>query len=222
MAVTNGLGSAISLIEQPLASGITTINLAHDTDGYSAALRMMWYTLKITKTTEISRFVTSEQQAAVLKHVLLFLQLATDNVSVTGSNSLWDHYDPDLEAEILGLLTECSELSVLWLEHNAMIIAAQLLEEAHGSTTSSYYNARAYPSAATFLHELHKQTALDGEAEKLRTMRKSQEIFANAAYLESASDRKALSRLCNELISDLTGYDFHGNTKDGALRTTFM
>ena len=215
LAITNSLGSIINLIEQPVASEHLEHKLIYDADGYSVALRMVWYTLKLTKATEIFRFATSKQKNTLLKHVLLFFNLASDNVSVPGSRSLWNQSDPDLGSEILTMLNECSELYTLWLEQSGMIMANQLLEQSRGLSVTSYYSARAYGIVAMHLEEQNGQTTKSSEAEKLKRFRKSQEIFADTAFLEFASDRKALLRLCNELISDLTGRDFQGNLAEG-------
>ena len=228
LAITNSLGGAIHLIKRPPETESTKSNMARDVDGYSPALRMMWYTAKLIRETDIIGYVTSEQQTALWKHISLFLQLASDNISVEGSNDLWNRYDSDLEAEILDLITECQALLASWLQgypqersNSSVIAKSQLLEESRASSVASYYSARAYCAMSIDLQELHGHVALEGEAEQLRKIRKSPCVFMSAACLSSASDPKALLRLCNELISDLTGYGFPGNSEEGAYSNSF-
>ncbi len=225
LAVTNALGGAISLVEQPSTSKGTKIHMARDIDGYSPALRTAWFTIKLFKATNILSFVTEEQQAVQWKHISVFLQLAGDNVSVPGSNDLWNRYEPDLEAEILDLITEGQGLLASWLHLKSQgtatlsaIVQKQLLEDSHGSSAASYYSARAYSVISADHKEFHGHTALNGEVERLRSMRKSQEVFPAAAFLASASDLKALLRLCNELISDLTSRELYEKTEQGTYR----
>lgn len=225
LAITNSLGGAIDLIERSPASEGTKGNMARDMDGYSPALRIVWYTTKLITATDIISFVTNEQQIHLWKHMSLFLQLAGDNVSVPGSNDLWNRYDLDMEAEILELIVEGQGLLALWLHDKSQEKASlsanaqgQLLEESKGSSPASYYSARAYSAISLDLQELQGHTARNGEAERLKSMRKSQEVFVAAAILSSASDPKALLRLCNELISDLTGSNFSENADGGTYR----
>ena len=222
LSITNSLGGAINLIERPSAAESTQSNIERDADGYSSALRMVWYTTKLIKETSILGFLTHDQQAVLWKYMFLFLQLADDNISVLGSNYLWDHYDRDLEVEILDMVTEGQALLASWLQHTSqeqasviMTARSQLFTESRGSSAASYYSARAYAAISADLQELHGYRSSDGEAEQLKTMRKSQDVLAAAAYLTSASDPKALLRLCNELISDLTGNSFNGKDKEG-------
>lgn len=228
LAITNSLGGAVNLTKQPPATENTKSNMARDVDGYSPALRMMWYATKLIKETDITDYVTSKQRVFLWKHMSVFLQLAGDNVSVQGSNDLWDRYDPDLEAEILDLITEGQALLASWLQQNSqdrsslsVTVKREILEESRGSLVASYYSARAYAVISTDLQELHGNAALEGEAEQLRKLRKSPDVFMAAAYLSSASDPKALLRLCNEFISDLTGYGFQGNSEEGAYSNPF-
>lgn len=222
LAITNFLGGAINLIEQSPASEDTKGNMERDMDGYSPALRIIWYITKLIKATDIFGFVTEKQQAMLWKHMSLFLQLAGDNISVPGSNDLWNRYDSDMEAEILELTTEVQSLLALWLQDKSQeksslsaITQSQLSEESQGLSPASYYSARAYSAISSDLQELRGHTARDGEAERLRSIRKSEEVFLAAALLSSASDSKALLRLCNELISDLTGSNSYENADEG-------
>ena len=228
LSITNSLGGAISLIERPSTTESIQSGITRDVDGYSPPLRMVWYTMRLIKETNIFDFLTHEQQAVLWKHISLFLQLAGDNICVPGSNGLWNHYDRDLEVETLDLITEGQVLMATWLQDTpqekaslSMTIQDQLLGESRGSSVASYYSARAYSAISTDLQELHGHTPLDGEVEQLRTMRKSQDFFTAAAYLSSASDSKTLLRLCNELISDITGNKFIGKEEDGAYSSLF-
>jgi len=228
LAITNSLGGAINLIEQSPASEGTKSNMGRDMDGYSPALRIVWYTTKLIKATDIVGFVTEEQQVVLWKHMSLFLQLAGDNISVPGSNDLWNRYNSDMEAEILELTTEVQSLLALWLQDKSQeksslsaITQSQLLEEAQGSSPASYYSARAYSAISSDLQELQGHTARNDDAERLRSIRKSEEVFLAAAFLSSASDPKALLRLCNELISDLTGSNSYENADEGTYSSPF-
>lgn len=226
LAIMNSLGGAIYLIDQPSApTNASHVENTRDIDGHSAAVRAAWYTTKIIRATDILSYVAIERQVVVWRHLSQFLQLASDNISVPGCNDLWRHQDPDLEIEILDFIAEAQGLLASWLLKNCQesssiitTIRNELLEESHGFTVQSYYSGRAYALVTAEITERHGHASVDEEVEQLRTIRRSPNVFTAAAFLASASESKALLRLCNELVADLTGHNFHKKTKEGVYR----
>jgi len=220
LAITNSLSGALSLIT-PISSASISQRITTDGDGYSSAFRMFRYTTKLIESTKAFEYITSSHKAVLVKSLALLLQIAGDNLSVPESIPLWKFEDPDQEAEVVDFVAETQALLASWFAlepspsdfvHVAQI---QLLEQANGQSTKSYYSARAYAAITAEKTEIHGHRGGESDADRLKTMRKSTDIFASAAYLASAPGSKELQRLCNELIADLTGLNFQKNMENG-------
>lgn len=223
LAIMNPFGGALSLIRHASPTSDEK-PVPRDIDGYSSAFRVALYTLKLIETTKVFDYATSEHKGVICKNVALLLQLAGDNLSISGSMPLWDSVDPDQESEIVDLVPEMQRLLASWLQTESpsldCLAAAQnqLLEDAHGLTSTSYYSGRAYSAMTTEFRDLHGHVVYDNIA-NLKSMRKSADVFATAGYLTSATESKDVQRLGNELLADLTGLDFQKDMEDGTSDT---
>ena len=187
---------------------------------------MAQYTTKMIKSTDIFDKASRERKATVCKYMAIFLQLASDNLSVLGSMPLWDSADPDIESEIVEFVTEAEGLLGEWLHSRDSStseflaeVQEQLLNDSYGLTPSSYYSGRAFSTLTAEIAELHGPSAHVNDADLIRGFRRSNDAFAAAAYLTSASESEELFRLCNYLLTDLTGHDFSRNLAEGTLKS---
>lgn len=193
-----------------------------DVHGYSPALRMAIYTVELINSTDVLDHTAAEERAVICQYLALITQIAGDNLSLFGSNDLWDSSSPDAEVEMTEFVASAQRLLASWLqpthqvEQNfAMTAQDLLLESSRGSSVTSYYNARAYSVLTAEMIELHGHTPSGDEASQLRAMRKTSELFYATAFLTKASEAQGLLRLCNELVADLTGQDLHENMQEG-------
>ena len=225
LAITNAFGGSVSMIS-PNSSGSIKQTISRDGDGNSAALRVAQYTTHIIKSTGIFDSATHEQKTTVCKYMALFLQLAGDNLSVLGSMPLWESADPDSESEIVDFVAEAQSLLGGWLHRkdsptleSTYEVQKQLLDDSCGLLASSYYSGRAYSALTAEIAELHGPSSHTNDAESIKGFRRSNDAFVAAAYLTSASESEELFRLCNYLLTDLTGHDFRKNLAEGMLTT---
>lgn len=224
LAITNPFGGALSLVTRASASSLGE-SIPRDGDGYSSAFRMVLYTHKLIRTTKVFDYATSEHKGVICKNLALFLQLAGDNLSISGSMPLWDSPDPDQESEIVDLAAEMQNLLASWLQADSPpseflpAVQTQLLEDAKGLTAKSYYSGRAYSTMTSELRELHGYVVRDNETERMKMMRKSADVFAAAGYLTSTTESKNLQRVGNELLADLTGLDVQKHMAEGTSDT---
>ena len=165
--------------------------------------------------------IADDDKATLCKNIALFLQLAGDNLGVAGSIPLWNDIDQEQEIEVVDLIAEAQALLASWLHTESSLSSFvsqtqnQLLNEANGLTAKSYYSGRAYSAIATEISETHGPVSGKGQADQLKEMRVSENVFASAAYLTSAPESKELQRLCNELLADLTILNFQANVTEG-------
>ena len=223
LAITNAFGGSLSLIS-PTSSDSVKHTIYRDGDGSSAALRMAQYTTRMIKSTDIFDKASRERKTSVCKYMAIFLQLASDNLSVPGSMPLWEFADPDIESEIVEFVTEAEGLLGEWLHSRGSStseflaeVQEQLLDDSYGLTASSYYSGRAFSTLTAETAELHGSSAHVNDADLIRGFRRSNDTFAAAAYLTSASESEELFRLCNYLLTDLTEHDIRKSLAEGTL-----
>lgn len=183
---------------------------------------MAQYTTLIIKETEVLDSATHEQKSTVCRYMALFLQVASDNLSVPGSMPLWDPADLDTESEIVEFVAEAQTLVGDWLHNRDSSMSGsisgvqkQLLDDSRGLVASSYYNGRAYSALTTEIAEMHGESVHSNDAELIKEFRRSNDVFVAAAFLTSASESEELFRLGNYLLTDLTGHDFRKNLAEG-------
>ena len=221
LAITNTFGGSLSMIS-PSTSDSTKSTNSRDVDGNSAALRLAQYTTQIVKNTGVFDSAPPDLKATVCKHLALILQLASDNLSVPGSMPLWESADPDTESEMVEFITEAQSLLGGWSHSkdsstSGFISEAQkqLLDDSRGLTASSYYSCRAFSALTVETTEYHGPSLHINHADLIKDFRKSNDVFVAAAYLTSASESEELFRLCNYLLTDLTGHNFDTKLAEG-------
>lgn len=218
LAITNAFGGSLSVISPSL----TNQTIYRDADGNSAALRIAQYTTQIIKNTNIFESATRERKATVCRYMAIFLQLASDNLSVAGSMPLWHSGDLDIESEIVDFITEAQSILGGWLHSRdsstsefVTEVQKQLLGNSYGLKASSYYSGRAFSALTSEIAEMHSPSVQTNDADLIKGFRRSNDVFVAAAYLTSASESEELFRLCNYLLTDLTEYDFRKNPEEG-------
>ncbi|KAI9706137.1 MAG: hypothetical protein M1836_005543 [Candelina mexicana] len=235
-AITSPLGSAVSMITNTSeASDTATLaQLPHDSEGYSAAIRMAWYTMSIIKATNIFEMISPERRSEVYQNLIIMVQLADDNLSLAGANHLWVLYTPEVEAKMLDFILGSQSLLRGWLEpsgSNSQPLSGgnfvnttldYFSNNSFGTSALAYYSARIMSVVNSQLAELQgysKQGALMRWNGTVRDLRKSKDIFFTSSLLTdpnaAMSDSVDLVRLCNELIAELTGLKLSQNTDEG-------
>ena len=223
LAITNSFGGSISLITN-ISPDTIQRTASRGTDGYSSLFRVTKYGVKLINSTKIFDYITNEQRTLLCKHLALFIQLASDELSVPGDLRLWDSLDSDQESEVVDFVAEAQSLLASWFQGKPSATAFveavqdQLLHDSYGHASSSYYSARAYSAMTTEIVEVHGHKGHKNDADRLKAMRKSADVFAAVACLTSAPFSKDIQRLCNELLADLTGYSFGEDTAEGTSR----
>ncbi len=208
----------------PTSSDVIEQTIYRDGDGYSVAFRLAQYTTQLIKSTDIYESARQETKAIVCKYIAILLQLASDNLSVPGSMPLWESADLDTESEIVDFIAEAQSLLGGWLHSRDSStsdfiagVQKQLLDDSCGLTASAYYSGRAFSALTAEFTELHGPSVHINDAGLIKGFRKLDNTFTAAAYLTSASESEDLFRLCNYVLTDLTGHDFHKDLAEGTL-----
>ena len=199
--------------------------IPRDVEGLSQLFRLSRYVTELLDRKDIIALVPDEQRSISCKGLALFVQVAGDNLSIAGSMPIWDASIHEVEAEAIDLISKarsvldvCSH-SVPEMSNSVSTVHTQLLHDSKGLTTGAYYSARAYVAITSEFSEV-RDMITDIDDVQIRDIRKSTDVFEGAAYVLTAPDSKELQRLCNELLADLTGYNFSGHVGEGMLVRT--
>lgn len=218
LAVTNALGAAIVMIHTgPNEASTASASLVpRDGDGRSVLLRMVQYVTRMVQTTGLLLQATEDLRHTLVHNFALALQLAGDDLNVPSSVPLWITYNSDVEAEIVESFFDAQRLLADWSTMELMStvvpgVQNQLLQSSKGLSASSYHHARAYLSIDDQLAEVKGRSTIHNNADRIKAMRKSPDIFADIVILKS-SDGKDVIRACNEFLSELTTYKFDKET----------
>jgi len=243
LAVTNFLSNAIALIQNNTEStDVAQNSIPRDSDGFSSALRLAWYAVRLAKQTDNMLHGTGDEKMTACKGIILVLQLATDDLSVYGQNYLLVASKLEWEKQLISFLTDAQNLLTLWLQSKqdfVLGVGDKLLEGCRLFSTASYYNARAYSAITVELGELHgiveevsssiqgmglhdRQRTADGSShedqepiDQVREPKWPVSTFSSLAIIASAPETSRVNKLVNELVAQLTGHDFHNDGDEG-------
>ena len=229
LAITNLLGGAVYLVEQlPESRNTSEATISYDSDGYSPALRMAWYTTKLIKATDVFSHVTMHYRCVICRYLALFVQVASDNLSIPGPVSLWEHQGLDVEADVVDMIAEAQNLLASWLRNSATLgesyvsdAISLLLGNSRGTSATSYYSGRASAALSAEYRELHGGITSSEDEIRLKTLPETSEAISGAALLAGVADSEGLLRLCNQLIANLTGLPLYDNLQDGMCSMRF-
>jgi hypothetical protein len=226
LALTNPLGGAINLIEPSM--DCKSSHLSRDTSGFSSALRMAWFVTEMCTFSNISEFITAEQRSSTCRYLATFVMLATDSLGVPQPDGLWLEIDPANEMEPMNLVAQAQSLLANWITtpsvpDKAFVHSAQadLLADSRGSSSTAYYNARAYAAITSELEDVQPKPSSKGDEVYFQAVRDfSNPIYATAC-LVGVSDSNLALRLCNKLVADLTGLRVGDVPNEGELLVSY-
>ncbi|KAK5165332.1 hypothetical protein LTR04_001330 [Oleoguttula sp. CCFEE 6159] len=229
LAIADPLGGAVYLASSSPTGPGTAAGVPHDPDGYSAAVRMTSYVIKLIRSVDVFDLLEYGEQAEIYYNMSLFVLLANDNLGLAGANDLWSTYTTEVEHEVFDSISEAQSTISSWLrgcnpweakgdsQYSFVSSVNEIfLQNSAGSQSSAYYHARAFSVAMAELVELHgwPQSRVQGFEEQLRNLRRTGDTISTIAYMtglrQPLAGTKTITRACNELVADLTGLDVNG------------
>ncbi|KAK8183553.1 RING zinc finger protein-like protein [Phyllosticta capitalensis] len=227
-AITNQLGGVVYLVGK---QHVSPPKVARDAAGFSPALRMAAYTVKLFNETSVFDVLPAERRAQIYEQLLLTILLANDNLSRATSNNIWSRYNPQTENDALEIISDAQRLMTSWLEKSsrdeasAYYFVHSTLEFFRKSSEEvsprGFYNAVAYSDVTAEIISLQGWQGKKAPQMELslNAVKKTDETLLVAAFLVGNSAPLAASgsasRLCNELVAQLTGHDIAENSQEG-------
>ncbi|MCJ1432310.1 hypothetical protein MMC27_001666 [Xylographa pallens] len=217
LAITNSLGGILQIFtREPEPGNDQVIEVPRDANGYSPALRMAWYVTALCASTDIFDVVTTNRRAITYHNMALFVQLATDQLSVSQLPGLWQNSEVDDDSKLITFIAENQSMVAKWSQRSSTTDIAfveearkRLLASTMGLSALAYYHGRAYTALKSEQEEKSGITITDEKY--LTTAQEASDPITAIVTLCSISDPKAVLYTCNRLIADLTGLAFTDN-----------
>ncbi|MCJ1380931.1 hypothetical protein MMC17_004040 [Xylographa soralifera] len=214
LAITNSLGGILQIISQESETRKDqAIPITRDMNGYSAALRMAWYVTALCASTDIFDVVTTNRRAITYHYLALFVQLATDQLSISQLPGLWKTSETEDDIKLINFIADNQSMVAKWSRRPStkdmtFVKEAQesLLASTMGLSALAYYHGRAYTALKSEQEETSGITITDENY--LITAQEASDPITAAVTISSISNPKAVLYICNRLIADLTGLPF--------------
>lgn len=216
LALVNPLGGCVFLVEEEAEEDLDMLKpVMRDGQGLSIALRMAIFTVEFLKDFPGETFsgISEDAQLNLFFYLTLMIQLTQDNFGIRGTNDLWTGNSAEAEMEVVEFLSDAQRFAENCIkEDNVLVYLAvdKLMETSKKQTTAGLYAARGLEWVISDLAEYQKIS--DEKVEdwvKSINVRKCTDMFRSTAILtglaESLNYDKDVSRLWNELASDLAG-----------------
>ncbi|KAK4545073.1 hypothetical protein LTR36_003624 [Oleoguttula mirabilis] len=234
LALLSPLGGAVNLVHTGSTENRSAVH--SDAEGLSQALRIAMYVSRLIAETDLKEQLRDlgSDYWTVISLLYLTALLAEDNLSVLGTNGLWNpNKNQDAEAAVLDFVSETNAvLNDIWQRTSPELQAVeeqtaapvsdysrqfaaldQLRQDQSNGSAVHYYVALASAKVNTNLFELHGHNAEQAKAsesllKKARTSKDPLFIAATIVGLQHPlAGTQSLSRYCNELVADLTALD---------------
>jgi E3 ubiquitin-protein ligase listerin len=233
LALLSPLGGVVHLVQSELLGAKARVQA--DGEGLSQALRIAMYVAGLLRDTDLSDKLTEsgEMRWSVVALLYLTVLLAEDNLSVLGTNALWDPKRASTaEPVVLDFITGAHAV----LASFSQAMAPDLESDATSSTATSdysafstalarfgqdeparspvqYYVALAKAKINADFFESHGYDADQSRASEsiLRQKRAGKDplciVACIAGLQQPLTGSQLVSRYCNELVADLTDLD---------------
>ncbi|KAF2753817.1 hypothetical protein EJ05DRAFT_514744 [Pseudovirgaria hyperparasitica] len=242
-AVTNSLCGTVYLVRGSSSNDVKSQEAQRDINGFSSAYRIAAYLVGLLQVPDLLDFVSPEGKAALFGLLQLTVLLANDNLSIVGSNNLWNVYTAEIEADALEFVSAAQALINGWLQkssdwwaddtmvtdysfvHSAL---ENFLQASTGSSPAALYNGSAYSIVTAELIELHgwQMKKTDTIETTWKSFRKSENAIRTAAYLTGyrtpLASSKVVERACNEIVADLTGLELENKLEETMVQLNLL
>lgn len=234
LAISNPIGGAVFLVKDPQEDA-SSEEIVRDLDGLSRVLRMAVFVVeflkamgvlerKDEKTANTLKGITDGSRVTLLKYLMLVSILASDNITIRGSNDLWNQYSSGMEAEMMEFVFGAQHFFFESLKDEPKPGAGEadkipgyifklldcLLDISKQETPEGFYSARILEAMISTLSEDRKISS-DQSQSWLQSIdiRKGQDIHRSIAILTGLGEllerTQEAEKLRNGLASDITG-----------------
>ncbi|KAK2810085.1 hypothetical protein FQN50_003279 [Emmonsiellopsis sp. PD_5] len=226
-AIINALGGAVFLTDRSLPASLSKEldSIPRDPYRFSSAIRLTFFVTKVLALNGLE-YVEPSLREVLFFYLPLGIQLVDDDVSLEGSKSLLDLDIPDIRDECADLVSEGRLLIRDWIQspptpakgqeeepssYNLFSVWEQQLESLQGDSPKSYNIAETFARVSAEHDSVETVRSAESCFNLARRMDGPSNPFVLPAIISAFKDSIAATasgmRLCNELISDITGFN---------------
>ena len=203
-------GDAVHLVTPPTHP--STVNTpSYDEEGYSPPLRAALFVTKLLTMVK-EAFVDAELAGPLCNLLMLVNLLISDSVGLACNMSIYNVHVEHDETTIIETLSELQRVIVSWMtdavqSDDSVLLSTlrDLLHNAQGTGSSSYYHARAF---VAFVRQFEGSQGFPNELIPdqgvFTRLRKNPQLFTDLAIMIADPQAKGIVKLFNEIISDFS------------------
>lgn len=239
LAITNPVGGCVFLVEEDVKDVGTAKPVVRDRQGVSSALRMGIFATEFLKAVDVCgddgplkifSSISEEARSNLLFYLTLTLELAKDNVGITGTNDLWTGNSAEVETEVLEFVSSAQQFIAKCVKEGEAavhLVIDRLMEMSLEQNTKGFYAARVLAGLISDLaeHQMIGAEKVQGWIKSVN-VRKGTDVFRSTAILTGLSGSlehsRDADRLRNELASDLTGVPASKAGGEGLRKLIFL
>ncbi|CAK4034431.1 ring zinc finger [Lecanosticta acicola] len=219
LSMLSPLGGAVHLVQSDATNANDAVQ--YDGEGLSQALRIAMYLAKMLLRPEFAAKLGNDLNT-ILALLDICVQLAEDNTSIVGGNRLWIPTAGEaVDTEVMDFVSDAnSALKKYWeslpvgAADNERVPFFAVLDglrtQHHHASPMAYYVNVVLAKAYENLFEIHGYSSEQAKTsdDAIKSMRAAKDTVALVSFIvgfgHPLSGSKALTRLCNELVADLT------------------
>ncbi|KAL1963884.1 hypothetical protein VTN77DRAFT_7690 [Rasamsonia byssochlamydoides] len=240
-AITSPLGGIVYLIDHDLPDSFwqKLESVPRDSNRSSSAFRLASYVTKVLSLPNVMESLGAEERESLFYYFPLAIQLIDDDLSIEGCTGItglevsedreeyteivnqgrsiihsWIHSDARLNSESGNSLSE--ELFTFW---------ERALESLEDTSPESYRVGEAFAKIMSEAETRKSTKTMDSLAGLLKEIRKTNVVRAAATLVvwrHSIMSNPAGTRLCNELVADVTGFNSQKDPIEGLHKLSLL
>lgn len=233
-AITSPLGGAVNLIQPDLPESFSKNpeNVARDSNNASAALRLTAFTTEILSSyPSLLLSIDQNHREGIFYYFPLAIQLIDDDLSIEGSLGITGLELPEDRDEYLGIVHRGRSIINNWINSNEasetnasgslseefLAFWDKILKSLTDQTPESYRVGEAYARIMSQSESRPDTGTLVGLTREIRKMNAMRAAASLAVWGPIMLSSAAGTRLCNELVAEITGIDLEKDPVHGKL-----
>ncbi|KAN0079467.1 hypothetical protein V8E54_004681 [Elaphomyces granulatus] len=227
-AITSPLGGVVYLIEtEPSSSFLEKLErIPRDFDYFSCAFRLTYYVIKVLSSSSIMEVLNSEEQETLFYYLPIAIQLIDDDLNVEGCNGLIGSETSKSHEELMEVVHEGWALVRHWIvsivqpdgSENICAYWKQKLATLKDFSPEGYRVGQAFVricSEAAILGTTENMASQMDTGNSFRTLNVICAAALVAAHKTMTLLTLTTTKMCNELVADVTGMNFESNYREG-------
>lgn len=226
-AITNALGGAVYLVDMSIPKAVQQElnSIPRDPNHFTSAFRLTYYVTKVFSDPATLALIDVEQREVLCSCLPIAAQLIDEDMSIESSNGIVGPVTPETLEEGAELVSEVRLLVKSFVQGkdtgdiDAIGSWRDMLEALDDNSPKSYHLGDVYAKSILETDPLESNKPEEPWVDVAKKIRESRSPFWSTSILTAFKDSIAFApagtKLCNELVADVTGLDPDRKEDDG-------